>query len=164
MDKQKIRIRPYRDEDLPAMVALWNEIVAEGRAFPQELPLSLDEGREFFAVQNHCGVGLLGDDLIALYILHPNNVGRCGHIANASFAIAAKARGRGLGEDLVKDCLAWGKKCGFRILQFNAVTDSNTGARKLYARLGFQELGTIPGGFRRDDGSWEDIHLFWKRL
>lgn len=164
MDNPKMRIRPYRDEDLPAMVALWNEIVAEGRAFPQEKTLELDEGREFFASQNHCGVGLLNDELIALYILHPNNVGRCGHIANASFAIAANARGHGLGENLVKDCLARGKECGFRILQFNAVTDSNAAARKLYAKLGFQELGSIPGGFRLDDGRWEDIHLFWKTL
>ena len=27
--------RPYREEDLPAMVDIWNAVVEAGRAFPQ---------------------------------------------------------------------------------------------------------------------------------
>ena len=49
------------------------------------------------------------------------------------------------------------KKLGFRILQFNAVVATNIHARHLYQRLGFIELGTIPGGFRMPDGSFADI-------
>jgi len=29
-------VRAYRTEDLPAMIAIWNEVVEEGVAFPQE--------------------------------------------------------------------------------------------------------------------------------
>ena len=29
-------IRGYREEDIPAMTAIWNEVVEEGVAFPQE--------------------------------------------------------------------------------------------------------------------------------
>ena len=29
-------VRRYSGEDLPAMIAIWNEVVAEGMAFPQE--------------------------------------------------------------------------------------------------------------------------------
>ena len=46
---------------------------------------------------------------------------------------------------------------GFRILQFNAVVKTNSAALKLYARLGFTQLGVIPGGFRLKDGAYEDI-------
>ena len=35
--------------------------------------------------------------VLGLYILHPNNVGRCGHIANASYAVSSAARGKGIG-------------------------------------------------------------------
>ena len=31
----KISVRQYRDGDLAAMIAIWNEIVEEGIAFPQ---------------------------------------------------------------------------------------------------------------------------------
>lgn len=36
--------------------------------------------------------------IYGLYILHPNNVGRCSHICNASYAVSSDARGRHIGE------------------------------------------------------------------
>ena len=46
---------------------------------------------------------------------------------------------------------------GFQILQFNAVVATNTHARHLYERLGFQQLGVIPNGFRLKGGQYEAI-------
>ncbi len=150
-------IRPYQPEDLPAMIAIWNEVVAEGIAFPQEEPLDGDTGPAFFAAQSHCGVAEAEGAVVGLYILHPNNVGRCGHICNASYAVSSACRGRHIGEQLVLDCMARAAELGFRILQFNAVVESNVHARHLYERLGFVQLGTIPGGFRMPDGRYENI-------
>ena len=157
-------VRRYSGEDLPAMIAIWNEVVAEGMAFPQEDLLDAETGAAFFAAQTYCGVTEDGGGLSGLYILHPNNVGRCGHICNASYAVASGLRGRGTGERLVRDCLEQAGALGFRILQFNAVVASNTRARRLYARLGFQPLGVIPGGFRRKDGQFVDIWPYYIAL
>ena len=63
--------------------------------------------------------------------LHPNNIGRCGHICNASYAVSSQARGLHIGEKLVSDCLIQGKLDGLRLLQFNAVVASNIHARHL---------------------------------
>lgn len=84
--------RPYREEDLPAMAEIWNEVVEAGNAFPQTEPLTLEEARSFFAEQSHTAVATVNGRIRGLYILHPNNIGRCGHVANASFA-AARASG-----------------------------------------------------------------------
>lgn len=97
-----IKIRQYAEEDVKETIAIWNEVVKEGIAFPQKETL---------------------------------------HI----------------GEMLVKHCMKMGKKFGFRILQFNAVVKSNAGALKLYEKLGFVRLGTIPKGFEMNDGHYEDI-------
>ena len=35
--------RPYREEDLPAMAEIWNEVVEAGNAFPQTKSLTLEE-------------------------------------------------------------------------------------------------------------------------
>lgn len=102
--------------------------------------------------------------VIGLYILHPNNVGRCGHICNASYAVSSDARGQHIGEQLVIDCLKMGRTLGFRVLQFNAVVESNIHARHLYERLGFIQLGTIPGGFRMKDGHYENICPYYHTL
>jgi len=157
-------VRAYGQQDLEAMIRIWNEVVEEGVAFPQEECLDLDTGAAFFAAQSCAGVAEAEGRVLGLYILHPNNVGRCGHICNASYAVASEARGRHIGEKLVLDCLKRGRELGFRVLQFNAVVESNLHARHLYERLGFVQLGTIPGGFRMKDGHYESICPYYREL
>ena len=147
------------------MTRIWNEVVEDGAAFPQEELLDEKTGRAFFAGQTYSAVAEDAEGrILGLYILHPNNVGRCGHICNASYAVERDARGRHVGEALVRDCLQEGRAHGFRVLQFNAVVASNLPARRLYERLGFVQLGTIPGGFRRDGGVYEDICPYYHTL
>lgn len=157
-------IRPYEQRDLNEMIQIWNEVVEEGIAFPQEELLDADSGTAFFASQSHTGVAEINGKIKGLYILHPNNVGRCGHICNASFAVAVDTRGQHIGRQLVLDCLSKGKALGFRILQFNAVVENNTRARHLYEQLGFKQLGIIPGGFRTKDGQYVNICPYYHEL
>lgn len=161
-----IIVRKYSEKDLSEMINIWNEVVEEGIAFPQEELLDEKSGTEFFASQTYCGVAVDCDTskILGLYILHPNNVGRCGHICNASYAVLKRSRGMHIGEKLVKDCLIQGKAHGYRVLQFNAVVASNVHARHLYERLGFVQLGMIPGGFRLKDGRYEDICPYYHEL
>lgn len=160
-----IRVIPYGEEHLEPMIGIWNEVVTEGVAFPQTECLDKDDGRAFFKEQT-CSCVAVDEDgtVLGLYILHPNNVGRCGHICNASYAVASAHRGRGIGERLVRDCLERSRDYGFTLLQFNAVVASNLRARRLYERLGFIPLGVIPRGFRLKDGRYEDICPYYIEL
>ena len=159
-----MKVRKYKIEDIDQMVKIWNEIVEEGIAFPQEELLDYDSGTEFFLSQSYCGVAVEDDKVYGLYILHPNNIGRCGHICNASYAVASYSRGKHIGEKLVLDCIRTAKELGFSILQFNAVVESNIHARHLYERIGFTQLGTIPKGFRMKDGHFENICPYYIEL
>ena len=154
-----ILLREYRAADTKAAIAIWNEVVQEGVAFPQLDLLDEETGQAFFSQQSHTGIAcdLHTGAVAGLYILHPNNVGRCGHICNASYAVSKAARGQCIGEKLVKNSMEVGKRLGFRILQFNAVVKTNAPALALYKRLGFRQLGVIPGGFLLRDGRYEDI-------
>ncbi len=162
----EVIIRAFSEDDLPEMTAIWNEVVEEGVAFPQEECLDLDTAREFFASQSRSAVAVRRSDgaILGLYILHPNNIGRCGHLCNASYAVAAGSRGLRVGEQLVRDCIRAAPAFGFRVLQFNAVVADNVRARRLYEKLGFTQLGVIPGGFRMKDGRYEDICPYYIEL
>ena len=107
-----VEVREYGQADLQAMVDVWNEVVRDGIAFPQEDELDLESGAEFFGSQTHCGVAVEDGRVLGLYILHPNNVG----------------------------------------------------ARHLYEKLGFTQLGTIPDGFRMPDGTYADICPYYREL
>ena len=157
-------IRKYRRDDLKEMTEIWNEVVNTGDAFPQDQPMDDQEADEFFSVQTFCGVAEAEGRLFGLYVLHPNNIGRCGHIANASYAVCSSARGMKIGEKLVRHSMAQAKILGFEILQFNAVVKTNIRALRLYETLGFVRLGTIPKGFRMKDNTYEDIVLYYHAL
>ena len=159
-----MKIREYTEKDIPEMIRIWNQVVEEGVAFPQEECLDEKTGPEFFAAQSYCGVAEEDGRILGLYILHPNSIGRVGHIANASYAVDAARRGSHIGEKLVTDCLAQAKRLGFAIMQFNAVVENNIHARHLYERLGFVYVGTIPKGFRMKDGSFQSICLYYHTL
>lgn len=153
-----ITIRQITKTDIPQAIKIWNHVVEEGTAFPQTDLLTETSGAAFFREQSFTGTAFGEDgEMIGLYILHPNNVGRCGHICNASYAVRHDLRGHRIGEYLVAHCMKQAKELGFSILQFNAVVRTNEPALKLYKKLGFTQLGVIPGGFRMKDGHFEDI-------
>ena len=150
-------IQELKKDNLKGAIEIWNQVVEDGVAFPQLELLNEETGETFFGEQSFTGVAVEGETVLGLYILHPNNVGRCGHICNASYAVDRNARGQGIGKKLVTHCLNKAAELGFRIMQFNAVVASNTRALALYKKLGFVQLGVIPGGFRMKDEAYEDI-------
>lgn len=156
-----IEFREFQEGDLPAMCKIWNEVVEAGNAFPQTNTLTVDEARVFFGEQSLTQVADVNGIVFGLYILHPNNIGRCAHTANASYAVASGSRGLGLGRELVKDSLRQAARLGFKGLQFNAVVESNATAIHLYESLDFTYVGTIPNGFINATGEFEDMRIYY---
>ncbi|MCD7904777.1 MAG: GNAT family N-acetyltransferase [Clostridiales bacterium] len=154
-----IIIKEFDRKDIRSAIEIWNEVVDEGLAFPQLEDLTEKTGIEFFEGQSFTGLAFDADtgETVGIYILHPNNVGRCGHLCNASYAVKSSHRGHGIGEELVCHCIKTAPKKGFKILQFNAVVATNTAALGLYKKLGFTPLGVIPEGFLLKNGTYEDI-------
>lgn len=156
---EKMKITALSNGKLDEAIDIWNVVVEDGVAFPQMELLDRKTGKIFFEQQSYTGIAIDKDtdEVVGLYILHPNNIGRCGHICNASYAVKKERRGQHIGELLIKDCLQKAKELQFQILQFNAVVRSNTAALALYKKLGFIQLGIIPKGFMLKDGTYEDI-------
>jgi ribosomal protein S18 acetylase RimI-like enzyme len=137
------------------------EIVAAGEGFPHDpdLALTYDDFSDFWLDhKSFVGVATLGGRFAGSYHLKPNFVGRGAHIANAGYFVVRESRGHGIGERLVRHSMKQAEALGFDALQFNAVFASNP-ARRLYERLGFQVIGSIPDAI---DG--EAIVIYWRRL
>ena len=64
-----MEIRKYREKDIPAMISIWNKVVEDGEAFPQEDFERYNRCR-LFAAQTYCGVADNNGKIVGLYILH----------------------------------------------------------------------------------------------
>ena len=154
-------IRDAEEKDLPQMLEVFNEVIDEGVAFPWEEDFTLETGKEFFFKQDACRVAVAEDNtVLAVAIVHPNAIGRSGHIANGSYAVSSKCRGMHIGDKLVRDSLEVAKNLGYRIMQFNAVVASNIHAQHLYERIGFEIVGCVKGGFRNLNEEFEDMFVY----
>ena len=157
-----MHIIKYDIKYIKEVLKIWNDTIEEGIYFPQIETLSNEEeAHKYFISQDYTGIAIDNDKVFGVYILHPNNIGRCGHISNASYAVSKESRGKGIGEALVRDSIEQGKKLGYKILQFNAVVISNTNAHKLYEKIGFNKIGIVKKGYINKNNEYEDIVLYY---
>ncbi|WP_332876738.1 GNAT family N-acetyltransferase [Massilia sp. S19_KUP03_FR1] len=105
-----------------------------------------------------------GGAVVAMYKLVANQVGLGGHVANASFMVAARAGGRGIGRQLGLHCLQQALEAGFLAMQFNFVVSTNAAAVKLWQSLGFTIVGTLPQVFRHRELGLVDAFVMHRFL
>jgi RimJ/RimL family protein N-acetyltransferase len=80
------------------------------------------------------------------------------HVGALGIAILEKARGVGLGKMMIEELLQLSKQAGLKVVILDMFA-TNTGARQLYEKVGFVEVGRIPKGIKRD-GKYIDLIRF----
>lgn len=154
----------YQPDLLAKMTQMWNDILEDGVAFPG-LELYTDEEFEDYLKQKSKVTCMLVDgDLAGYYTINPNNIGRCSHVANASYCMDEAYRGKKLFTPLVEQSLKDAKEIGFSGMQFNAVVATNYSAINTYTKNGFEIVGTIRDGFQLKDGSFSNMYIMYKDL
>ena len=168
-DGSPIQLVLADNQDIEPLRDLYRVIVDEGTSYPHDrFPEQEDfmdywfRGKSTVAayVPNRAGaVGMVG-----AFYLKPNWPGRAGHVANAGFIVAPDWHNKGLGRLLGETMLAYAKQLGYRGVIFNLVFSENVVARHLWEKLGFKELGAIPGAVRKNDGSYQDAMMMFRSL
>jgi L-amino acid N-acyltransferase YncA len=154
--------------DVEPMQRLYKTIVEEGTSYPHERVPDGDEFEEYWfrgkttiaAYVPYCR----GTDPLGAFYLKPNWPGRARHVANAGFIVAPQWRNKGLGWLLGAVMLDYARDLGYRSVLFNLVFSENSMARHLWKKLGFVELGIIPGAVRKNDGAYQDAVIMFQSL
>jgi ribosomal protein S18 acetylase RimI-like enzyme len=159
-------IRRFEEEDWPQVWSIIREVVRAGDTYTYDPHLTEEAARSLW-VQEPPGltvVAVEGDRILGTGRMGPNRAGPGSHVANASYMVAGEARGRGVGTALCRYSLEWAREQGYAGMQFNAVAASNTDAIEIYRRLGFEIVGTVPGGFAHPGIGRVGLHIMYRDL
>ena len=78
--------------------------------------------------------------------------------------VAPDTRGLRVGRRMGEHCLGEARRLGFRAIQFNFVVSTNEAAVRLWKRLGFNIVGTLPGAFRHPEKGYVDVYIMFRSL
>ncbi len=159
-------LRPFNQEDEAELHAIFREVVDTGAQFPYESNSKEEFHRQFFGPGSmvHVCQNFSTKEIVGGFYLKPNYSGRSNHIANAAYMMKGVHRGQGIGTLLIKASLQIAKDRGFRAMQFNMVLSQNISAIRLYQKLGFNIVGTLPRAIRNPDGSYQDGYILHREL
>ncbi len=168
-DGTAIRLILADHRHVDELKGLYRVIVEEGTSYPHDrLPDHEDFRDYWFRGKSTVAAYLRNPDregeVLGAFYLKPNWPGRARQVANAGFIVAPKWRHKGLGWLLGATMLDYARGLGYRSVIFNLVFADNTPARHLWTKLGFAEIGVIPGAVRRDDGTYQDAVIMFKSL
>jgi GNAT superfamily N-acetyltransferase len=108
-------------------------------------------------------VAVRGARVVGSAVLKPNQPGLGSHVAHAAFIVDQASAGQGIGRALAERVLRRARTLHYRAMQFNAVVADNP-AIALWRSLGFTEIGRVPDGFRRTDGTFVDLLVLHRQL
>ena len=158
-----VKIREFDDADWPQVWPIMQEVIQAGDTYTYDPDMTQEQARSLWLEPppGHAVVAVEGGEVIGTAKMGPNRPGPGSHVSTASFMVAARARGQGVGTALCRYALDWARTNGYAGMQFNAVTETNRSAIEVYQRLGFAIVGTVPGAFEHRDLGRVGLHIMY---
>jgi len=159
-------IRRFAAEDWPAVHAMLQATFRAGDTYAFA-PDSSEEQirRAWIEAPAATYVACTADGRVqGTYYLKPNQPGLGAHVCNCGYVVAPDAQGAGIATAMCEHSQAEARALGFRAMQFNLVVATNERAVRLWQRLGFAIVGTLPGAFRHARLGYVDALVMYKVL
>jgi len=158
-------IREATQEDWLTIWPIFRAVAAAGETYAFDRGICAEEARQLWMVQpRRTFVAEEAGAIVGTYYLKTNQQGPGAHVCNCGYIVAEAARGRGIAAALCEHSQALARELGYRAMQFNFVASSNAGAIRLWQRLGFVVVGTLPGAFHHPNLGFIDALIMYKWL
>jgi RimJ/RimL family protein N-acetyltransferase len=102
--------------------------------------------------------------IIGTYYIKPNQPGLGSHVCNCGYIVSAEARNRGVASDMCVHSQQEAIERDYRAMQFNFVVSTNEDALRLWKKLGFEIVGTLPKAFKHHKLGFVNAFVMFKQL
>ena len=161
-----IKIRLFEEGDWPEVWQIIKPVFRAGETYAFPRDISEEEAHKAWILTPKLTyVAVAQDDsIVGTYYIKPNQPGQGNHICNCGYIVSENARGQGIASMMCEHSQLEAVAQGFRAMQYNLVVSTNTGAVRLWKKLGFDVIGTIPEAFHHPTHGYVDAFVMYKRL
>lgn len=159
-------IRPFQEADWPQVWPILQATFAAGDTYafaPESGEAEIHRAWVELPTATYVAASTEGA-IQGTYYLKPNQPGLGDHVCNCGYVVAPAAQGRGIAAAMCEHSQRQALALGFRAMQFNLVVATNERAVRLWLRLGYALIGTLPGAFRHRQLGFVDAHIMYKEL
>lgn len=160
------KIRPFTESDWPAVWPILQTTFAAGDTYtfsPQSTEAEIHKAWVELPAATFVAVDDAGM-ILGTYYIKPNQPGLGAHVCNCGYVVAKAAQGQGIAAQMCEHSQKLALEMGFRAMQFNFVVATNTGAVRLWQKLGFEIVGTLPQVFQHQKLGFVDAFVMFKFL
>ncbi|MFH0130985.1 GNAT family N-acetyltransferase [Variovorax sp. VaC1] len=161
-----LHIRAALDADWPAIWAVLEPTFRRGDTYTYAPDITEEQARHSWTKVPTATFVACNDEgtVLGTYVIKPNQPGQGAHVSNCGYVVSDAARGLGVASALCEHSQQEAIRMGFRAMQFNFVVSTNEGAVRLWRKMGFDIVGTLPGAFRHPQHGYVDAFVMFKQL
>jgi L-amino acid N-acyltransferase YncA len=160
-----MNIREASEKDFNEIWPIFHEVVSVGETYAyardttksQALDIWVTTPRKTFVVEEH-------GRILGTYYIKTNQAGPGSHVCNCGYMVASKARAKGLATAMCEHSQHIAKDLGYKAMQYNLVASTNKGAIKLWTKLGFETVGTLPNAFNHPTKGYVNALIMYKYI
>lgn len=162
----EVLVRPFVQSDWPMLWPLLHATFARGDTYTFSTNATeRDISDAWVTTPKATFVACDGSGrVLGTYYIKPNQPGHGNHVSNCGFVVAESVRGHGVASIMCQHAQATAVELGFLAMQFNFVVSTNSGAVRLWQKLGFDIVGTLPRAFRHPQRGLVDAYVMYKWL
>ena len=168
-----IHVRPATEDDLPAILDIYNHAVLHTTASADYEPQTLAVRQQWFAERTGAGFPIFvavndsaveGTDRVVGWSAYGPYHGRIGYrfTVENSIYVAADRQGQGVGKLLLATLIAHARERGFHSI-IAGIDGSNEASMRLHAAFGFEHVGRLKEVVYKFD-RWLDVVYMQLRL
>lgn len=158
-------IREATPTDFDGIWTIFRSVVERGDTYAYPTDTSREDAQRLWIdLPRRTFVYEEDGNILGTYYLKTNQAGPGAHVCNCGYMVSAAARGRGLATAMCEHSQDVARELGYRAMQFNFVASTNEGAIRLWKKLGFDIVGTLPGAFEHPTQGFVDACIMYKWL
>jgi len=158
-------IREAKESDFDRIWPIFSEIAATGETYGYRRDTTKEEAFHLWMeYPRKTYVAEEDGEILGTYYLKTNHEGPGAHVCNCGYMVSPAARGKGLATLMCEHSQQEALNLGYKAMQYNFVASSNEGAVRLWHRLGFETVGTLPRAFDHPVKGLVDALVMYKWL